>query len=289
MKSFILLFVTLLTLSSCQLYTSDVPITDSSKSTIDNALLGKWYIAEPDSSGKAVMPSTNSYTVYDFNGKEYAVLCTGMNENNTAAEDNILLKAHNSKIGNLNFLNFIPAYPQKPEEAEKYTFALIKQNNPDSFSIQFLTDSLKESFNSSKAFSSFLKKNLNKLEQQWLTKPQTLYKLSYFNWDRTNVNKLSELTEVWKIEAINLSLTSKIEDLLKLPKKMMDIQKFSTDLSLSAYTKTQKSSIFNDGYELYILKYKNGVQELVGISSEEDNIILTDLKGRKFKMPVNSN
>jgi hypothetical protein len=287
MKLFILVFAVLLTLSSCKFYTSDVPITDSSKSTIDNTLLGKWFSAEPDSSGKAVMPSKKSYTVFDFNGKEYAVLCSEENDY-LKVEDYILLKAHNSKISNLNFLNFIPANPQKPEQAEKFTFALVKQNSPDSFSIQFLTDSLKETFNSSKAFSSFLKKNLTKLEQQWLTKPQTLYKLSYFNWDRTNVNKLSELTEVWKIEGVNLSLASKTEDLLKLPKKMIDIQKFRTDLSGCAYTKTQLLSTYNKSFEIYILKYKNRVQDLVGISSEEDNTILTDSKGRKFKMNVKS-
>jgi hypothetical protein len=259
MKQFIF-FLVLVSLSSCKFYTSDVPISGSDKSVIDQKLLGKWYGADVDKENSNILKKTDEYVeLLDFNAREYAFTLT-------SPEGSMLFRMHNSQVKDLRIFNIYPVNNDK-EDDPVWFFCHIDDVSNDMLNLSYISDSLKEKFSKSKDLEKFLTKNIVKLKKEWMSEPVKFYREEFFLWDRVNTLKTADLEEVSRIDASYPEIADKTAAQLSImSKKTMD--KAVTAYFISNAYQSAKPLNFNPIYSL-LIKFQNGTMKILDFNSSE--------------------
>ena len=89
-------------ISSCDIYKSNVPISNSEFSTINKNWIDKWVGLESDENNKYPVIEIN---FQEFNEKEYVATVKYFENNGRRINSVETYKVHNSKIGNSVYLN----------------------------------------------------------------------------------------------------------------------------------------------------------------------------------------
>lgn len=267
-------FLALISLSSCELYTSKVPISSSDKSVIDQKLLGKWYGANVDKENSNILEKADEYLeLLDFNAREYALTLT-------SPEGPMLFKMHNSMVKDLRIFNIYPISNDKEDEPVWF-FCEVDNVNHEMASVRFISDSLKQQFSKSKDLEKFLTKNIDKLKNEWLSEPIQYYREQYFLWDRVNRSKTTDLEEVSKMDAPYLEIADKTAAQLSImSKKVLD--KAITAYFISNAYESTKPFNFDPIYSL-LLKFQNGTTKVLDFDSNESTFYDRS-NGRYYKV-----
>ncbi len=270
----LIFFLALISLSSCELYTSKVPISSSDKSVIDQKLLGKWYGADVDKENSNILKKTDEYVeLLDFNAREYAFTLTN-------PEGSMLFKMHNSIVKDLRIFNIFPISNDKEVEPVWF-FCEVDNVNDEIASVRFISDSLKQQFSKSKDLEKFLTKNIDKLKNEWLSEPIQYYREQYFLWDRVNTLKTTDLEEVSKMYAPYLEIADKTAAQLSIMSKKVLDKAVSAYFISNAYEST-KPFDFDPIYSL-LLKFQNGTMKVLDFDSNESTFYDRS-NGRYYKV-----
>jgi hypothetical protein len=265
MRSLIYCLSIVSVLSSCHFYQSEVPITTAEKSTIDPKFLGEWHTIEYNEETEEPQPSPDKIRVLNFNNKEYAAMLVDAGKVS-------LLKMHSSVINNKTIFNIFPIEDIDNQGEPKYFFFVLDAVNGDSISLRYITDSIKLQFKTPKALEQYLKKNFKQLESEWLSEPFSYYHHSYFIWDRVNKLKISELDSVWKIEARVASAETSVEEMLRMPKKLLNVETCRSFFA-GAYQIEDDLSQTLDAAQQLVLKFKNGTYHRVWMEADGSTIV----------------
>ena len=273
MKQLIFLFA-LISLSSCELYTSKVPISSSDKSVINQKLLGKWFSAETDKENENLLRRSDDFIeLLEFNAKEYALMYT-------SEEGSMLFRMYNSKIKDMSIFNIFPVSNDNEDEPVWF-FCEVDNVNDEMATVRFLSDSLKQQFSKSKDLEKFLNQNYGKLKNNWLSEPIQYYREQYFLWDRVNSSKTTDLEEVSKMDAPFLEIADKTAAQLSImSKKTMD--KAVTAYFISNAYESTKPFNFEPIYSL-LIKFQNGTMKVLDFDSSESTF-LDRSNGRYYKV-----
>jgi len=265
MRSLIYCLSLISVLSSCHFYQSEVPITTAEKSTIDSKLLGEWHALEYNEETEEVEPSQDKIRVLNFNGKEYAAMVIDAGKAS-------LFRMHNSVIDNKTIFNIFPIEDIDNEGKPQYFFFVLDAMNGDSISLRYISDSIKVKFKTPKELAQHLKKNFKQLQSEWLSEPFYYYHYSYFTWNRVNKLKTSELDSVWKIETKLASAETSVEEMLRMPKKLLNIETCRSFFAAAYQVQDDLSQTLNDAQQL-LLKFKNGTYHRVWMEADGATII----------------
>jgi hypothetical protein len=273
MKQLIFLFA-LISLSSCELYTSKVPISSSDKSVINQKLLGKWFSAETDKENENLLRRSDDFIeLLEFNAKEYALMYT-------SEEGSMLFRMYNSKIKDMSIFNIFPVSNDNEDEPVWF-FCEVDNVNDEMATVRFLSDSLKQQFSKSKDLEKFLNQNYGKLKNNWLSEPIQYYREQYFLWDRVNSLKTTDLEEVSKMDAPFLEIADKTAAQLSImSKKTLD--KAVTAYFISNAYESTKPFNFDPIYSL-LIKFQNGTMKVLDFDSSESTF-LDRSNGRYYKV-----
>ena len=273
MKQLIFLFA-LISLSSCELYTSKVPISSSDKSVINQKLLGKWFSAETDKENENLLRRSDDFIeLLEFNAKEYALMYT-------SEEGSMLFRMYNSKIKDMSIFNIFPVSNDNEDEPVWF-FCEVDNVNDEMATVRFLSDSLKQQFSKSKDLEKFLNQNYGKLKNNWLSEPIQYYREQYFLWDRVNSLKTTDLEEVSKMDAPFLEIADKTAAQLSImSKKTLD--KAVTAYFISNAYESTKPFNFEPIYSL-LIKFQNGTMKVLDFDSSESTF-LDRSNGRYYKV-----
>jgi hypothetical protein len=273
MKQLIFLFA-LISLSSCELYTSKVPISSSDKSVINQKLLGKWFSAETDKENENLLRRSDDFIeLLEFNTKEYALMYT-------SEEGSMLFRMYNSKIKDMSIFNIFPVSNDNEDEPVWF-FCEVDNVNDEMATVRFLSDSLKQQFSKSKDLEKFLNQNYGKLKNNWLSEPIQYYREQYFLWDRVNSLKTTDLEEVSKMDAPFLEIADKTAAQLSImSKKTLD--KAVTAYFISNAYESTKPFNFEPIYSL-LIKFQNGTMKVLDFDSSESTF-LDRSNGRYYKV-----
>jgi len=273
MKQLIFLFA-LISLSSCELYTSKVPISSSDKSVINQKLLGKWFSAETDKENENLLRRSDDFIeLLEFNAKEYALMYT-------SEEGSMLFRMYNSKIKDMSIFNIFPVSNDNEDEPVWF-FCEVDNVNDEMATVRFLSDSLKQQFSKSKDLEKFLNQNYGKLKNNWLSEPIQYYREQYFLWDRVNSSKTTDLEEVSKMDAPFLEIADKTAAQLSImSKKTLD--KAVTAYFISNAYESTKPFNFDPIYSL-LIKFQNGTMKVLDFDSSESTF-LDRSNGRYYKV-----
>jgi hypothetical protein len=273
MKQLIFLFA-LISLSSCELYTSKVPISSSDKSVINQKLLGKWFSAETDKENENLLRRSDDFIeLLEFNAKEYALMYT-------SEEGSMLFRMYNSKIKDMSIFNIFPVSNDNEDEPVWF-FCEVDNVNDEMATVRFLSDSLKQQFSKSKDLEKFLNQNYGKLKNNWLSEPIQYYREQYFLWDRVNSSKTTDLEEVSKMDAHFLEIADKTAAQLSImSKKTLD--KAVTAYFISNAYESTKPFNFDPIYSL-LIKFQNGTMKVLDFDSSESTF-LDRSNGRYYKV-----
>ena len=273
MKQLIFLFA-LISLSSCELYTSKVPISSSDKSVINQKLLGKWFSAETDKENENLLRRSDDFIeLLEFNAKEYALMYT-------SEESSMLFRMYNSKIKDMSIFNIFPVSNDNEDEPVWF-FCEVDNVNDEMATVRFLSDSLKQQFSKSKDLEKFLNQNYGKLKNNWLSEPIQYYREQYFLWDRVNSSKTTDLEEVSKMDAPFLEIADKTAAQLSImSKKTLD--KAVTAYFISNAYESTKPFNFEPIYSL-LIKFQNGTMKVLDFDSSESTF-LDRSNGRYYKV-----
>lgn len=256
----LIFFFSILVFSSCKFYTSEVPISNTDKSVIDQKLLGKWFGAEADRENDNLFKKSDDFLeLLGFNSKEYALMFT-------SAEGTMLFRAHNSIIKDRTIFNVFPISNEAQDEPT-WLFYQIESSTDEMISLRYISDSLKQKFSKSKDLEKFLTQNFNKLQKEWLSEPVQFYREQYFLWDRVNTLKTANLTDVSRMEAAYLEIADKTAAQLSImPKKTMD--KAVTAYFISNAYQSSKPFNFEPVYAL-LLTFQDGSMKVLDFDSSE--------------------
>lgn len=270
----LIFFLALISLSSCELYTSKVPISSSDKSVINQKLLGKWYSAETDKENENLLRRSDDFIeLLEFNAKEYALMYT-------SEEGSMLFRMYNSKIKDMSIFNIFPVSNDNEDEPVWF-FCEVDNVNDEMATVRFLSDSLKQQFSKSKDLEKFLIQNYGKLKNNWLSEPIQYYREQYFLWDRVNSSKTTDLEEVSKIDASYLEIADKTAAQLSImSKKVLD--KAVTAYFISNAYESTKPFNFDPIYSL-LLKFQNGTMKVLDFDSNESTFYDRS-NGRYYKV-----
>jgi len=273
MKQLIFLFA-LISLSSCELYTSKVPISSSDKSVINQKLLGKWFSAETDKENENLLRRSDDFIeLLEFNAKEYALMYT-------SEEGSMLFRMYNSKIKDMSIFNIFPVSNDNEDEPVWF-FCEVDNVNDEMATVRFLSDSLNQQFSKSKDLEKFLNQNYGKLKNNWLSEPIQYYREQYFLWDRVNSSKTTDLEEVSKMDAHFLEIADKTAAQLSImSKKTLD--KAVTAYFISNAYESTKPFNFEPIYSL-LIKFQNGTMKVLDFDSSESTF-LDRSSGRHYKV-----
>jgi hypothetical protein len=273
MKQLIFLFA-LISLSSCELYTSKVPISSSDKSVINQKLLGKWFSAETDKENENLLRRSDDFIeLLEFNAKEYALMYT-------SEEGSMLFRMYNSKVKDMSIFNIFPVSNDNEDEPVWF-FCEVDNVNDEMATVRFLSDSLKQQFSKSKDLEKFLNQNYGKLKNNWLSEPIQYYREQYFLWDRVNSSKTTDLEEVSKMDAPFLEIADKTAAQLSImSKKTLD--KAVTAYFISNAYESTKPFNFDPIYSL-LIKFQNGTMKVLDFDSSESTF-LDRSNGRYYKV-----
>ena len=270
----LIFFFALISLSSCKFYTSEVPISSSDKSVINQKLLGKWYGADVDKENSNILKKTDEYVeLLDFNAREYALMYT-------SEEGSMLFRMYNSKIKDMSIFNIFPISNYKEDEPVWF-FCEVDNVNDEKASVMFISDSLKQQFSKSKDLEKFLTKNIDKLMNEWLSEPIQYYREQYFLWDRVNTLKTTDLEEVSKMDAPYFEIADKTAAQLSImSKKVLD--KAVTAYYISNAYESTKPFDFEATYTL-LLKFQNGTLKILDFNNSESTFYDRS-NGRYYKV-----
>ena len=270
----LIFFFSILVFSSCKFYTSEVPISSSDKSVIDQKLLGKWFSAETDKENENLLKRSGDFIeLLEFNAKEYALMYT-------SEEGSMLFRMYNSKIKDMSIFNIFPVSNDKEDEPVWF-FCEVDNVNDEMASVRFISDSLKQQFSKSKDLEKFLTKNIDKLKNEWLSEPIQYYREQYFLWDRVNTLKTTDLEEVSKMYAPYLEIADKTAAQLSImSKKVLD--KAVTAYFISNAYESTKPFDFDPIYSL-LIKFQNGSMKILDFDSNESTFYDRS-NGRYYKV-----
>jgi hypothetical protein len=266
-----IIFFAMLLLSSCGIYNSDVPISNSEKSSIDARILGRWFSAEIDEENKLIEKSDFFFELLDFNSREYAILAT-------SPEGSVVLKMHDSKIKDKTFYNVVSISNDK-EEKPSWFFFTIDNIGIEEGTFRLVTDSLKQNFKKSKDLEKFLVKNYDKLFREWMSRELKIYREEYFLWDKVNSLKTNDIEEVSRInEDYNYTRDKTAAQLSISAKTVLDKKTTAYFLANSYQSYTDKTG-FAAQFSLFV-KFNDGSTKILDFSA--NNVDFYDRSTDRF-------
>ncbi|MFH2096459.1 MAG: hypothetical protein ABIJ16_12185 [Bacteroidota bacterium] len=159
-KNYKILISVLLTaftlLSSCDFYESSVPLSDSSKSTIDTSLTGRWVNAEKENSSGA-----EYFDITAFNEHEYLVKTPMLKD--SRYESVYTFRMFNTLLNNKEYFNLVSV---DLNEERNYTFYKYDRLKNGDLQVYYLSDDyLRDTvFTGSKELCKFIKANTDSVE-----------------------------------------------------------------------------------------------------------------------------
>lgn len=145
--------------TSCEIYESPVPISDSSKSTMDTSLVGHYkviYANDYQDQSKQDFAS-----IMQFNDREYLVRLVSAQD--TSIKDILLFKLFNSNVKSKEIFNL--GYLEANNKLPVYSFLTYKQLNKDSLGIAMLQKSFSDKeFDSSKKLRKYMTSKYDSLD-----------------------------------------------------------------------------------------------------------------------------
>lgn len=155
----LLLLFGILVLTSCNHYESEVPISSSSNSVIEESLLGEWFLLSENKKDE-----TSGYLeVMPFNDTEYLVQLKEIEDSTQYIESIINIRMFSSKIKRNTYLNlqFIGADSEK--DFMIYRFKAISGNR---YKVYFLSkDKFNMNFVNSDNFREYIEKHPKEFEK----------------------------------------------------------------------------------------------------------------------------
>ncbi len=246
MKYFILIPIYVL-FSSCHFYHSMVPITSADKATVDQRILGKWFVA--DDKGKVLDSHLDEYLdVIDFNGKEYALVAQ-------SPEGRTLFKIHSSTLKGKTFLNILQR-DNYDGEIPKYFFFVIDSVGIETASLRYITDSFQLQFDNSKALYKYLNKNFDLLDRKWMSEAIFYHRESFFLWDKIHTQKSTNLENMWIMSGNVYDIKDKSAAQLSIMEKTQLEKAFAVNLISNAYPILTEPEDFSH-QQTYLLKFNN--------------------------------
>ena len=254
-----IIFFALLLLSSCGIYSSDVPISNSDKSKIDKRILGKWFGSEIEEDGILKKGTDFFFEVSDFNSKEYLLLMT-------SSDGSMPYKMHSSKIKNKLFYNVSPISNDENEEPG-WLFFTIDSIGTEEGSIRFISDVLEQSFTKSKDLEKYLNKNYDKLMKELLSEEGKLYREEFFLWDKVNKLKTKDLAEASRInDNYDQTADKSFNQLSASPKTTLDNTTTAYFLA-NSYHAFVYDKQFNPKFTI-IIKFNDGSTKILDFGNE---------------------
>lgn len=180
-------------ISSCDVYKSKVPISNSESSSINKNWIDKWICLDSDGEKKYPIFEIN---FQEFNDKEYAATVSYFKDEGRNISSVETFKVYNSKVDNSMFLNIKRLDVHNNED---YFFYKIQEDLSDSIKIRYLKDTLETKFNEPTQFKNFLINNKPRVEDVFLSEEITYYKWDALIWDRVNKENKSEEFEEFYI------------------------------------------------------------------------------------------
>jgi len=151
MKQYLGILLLIILFTSCNYYTSPIPLSDSENSTIDSLLLGRWIIeAKNEKAGIYIYPfDKKNYLASYFEFKYDSI--KGLKE------DIWHFKMHNTNIGEDTYYNFQPlSFKSNPKEL--YGVLKLEVSN-NKLAAYILKDEIDTQFVSSFDFQAYVKLN----------------------------------------------------------------------------------------------------------------------------------
>lgn len=226
----------LLLILSCNGYRSIHPITDTSRSKIDERRLGEWIVLDSTDSTLFVRLHLK---LLPLNEQEYLVTVNWMKDKGRIIDNTTNYKIHNSKINEEEYLNVLEISLKK----EKYYIHKINEENNDSIRMNFLTDSLKIEFTNKGELANYIKENKNRVEREFMSESITYYRWEALLWDKVNlIDKTSEFKEFINLGRIDEERFKKLTkgELTEISKdnsriRFDSIQEYFKEIHLSKY------------------------------------------------------
>ncbi|MFK7808689.1 MAG: hypothetical protein AB8F74_12870 [Saprospiraceae bacterium] len=183
--------VLFLVISSCEIYQSKVPITNSNDSIINKDLTGRWIGLSQDEFQH--YPQIE-IMLQSFNEKEYIGQLTHYNDKGRNISSTELYKVFNTIIESDEYLNIKPIGTND----QNFIFYKIEKDFKDSIHIRYLTDSLKLKFETSNEFKDYLVKEELKFETEFLSPPIPFYRWRTLTWDHINkINRTDQFDKFY--------------------------------------------------------------------------------------------
>ena len=176
MKRYSVILLLIVLFTSCNYYTSPIPLSGSKNSTIDSLLLGKW-IVEADN-GKA------GIYIYPFDKKTYLASYFEFKYDslNGLKEDILHFKMNNTNIGKDTYYN-IQSLSFKSNSEELYSVLKLEVSN-NKLAAYILKDEIDTQFVSSVDFQAYVKLNKevfnNSFDSLFVIKRDTTKMKSFF-------------------------------------------------------------------------------------------------------------
>lgn len=158
-RQMLLLLFGILVLTSCNHYESKVPISSSSNSVIEEAILGKWILSSENKKDE-----TSGYIeVIPFNDTEYLLQLKDVDDSTQSIKSIINIRMFSSEVNNNVYLNLQFIGTDIEKDFLIYRFKPISGNR---YKIFFLSkDQFNMKFTNSKNFREYIEKNSKDFEK----------------------------------------------------------------------------------------------------------------------------
>ncbi|MEO0683683.1 MAG: hypothetical protein AAFY76_01200 [Cyanobacteria bacterium J06649_11] len=183
----------LLFLTTCNVYESNVPISDPKRSSINEEWLGNWVGLDEN---EFIIYPIFAVDLQAFNEQEYVASLTEYSRKGNSIRAVSTYKVFNSELKSHQYLN---VYPLRGDN-DKYLLYVIEEDFTDSIHVRVLTDSLRTEFETPTALENYLINNQEEVESEIWSEIIPFYRRRILTWDYLNkVNKSSTFSRFYDL------------------------------------------------------------------------------------------